>query len=101
MCYGSGCLKEDHMGNCRVMDYAPYRETKFRCPCLLYGNENEVIQYYLKEEEYQELYDLAMDNKNELRQRVLIDLAWERYENDEEGKETIKEIESNYDGFHR
>ena len=42
-----------------------------------------------------------MDNKNELRQRVLIDLAWERYENDEERKETIKEIESNYDRFHR
>ena len=54
MCYGSGCLKEDHMGNCRVMDYEPYRETKFRCPCLLYGNENEVIEYYLDEEEYQE-----------------------------------------------
>ena len=101
MCYGSGCLKEDHMGDCTVWDYEPYRKTKFRCPCLLYGNENEVIEYYLDEEEYQELYDLAMDNKNELRQRVLIDLAWERYENDEERKETIKEIESNYDRFHR
>lgn len=101
MCYGSGCLKESHMGDCTVWDYKPYRETKFRCPCLLYGNENEVVRYYLKEEEYQELYDLAMDNKNELRQRVLIDLAWERYENDEERKETIKEIESNYDRFHR
>lgn len=101
MCYGSGCLKEGHMGDCRVMDYAPYRETKFGCPCLLYGNESEVIQYYLKEEEYQELYDLAMDNKNELRQRVLIDLAWERYAEDEERKRTIKEIESNYDWLHR
>ena len=49
------------MGNCRVMDYAPYRETKFRCPCLLYGNENEVIQYYLKEEEYQAALQLDLD----------------------------------------
>ena len=75
MCYGSGCLKEDYMGNCRVMDYAPYRETKFICPCLLYGNESEVIQYYLSEEEYQELHYLVMNNENELKQNLLIDLA--------------------------
>ena len=82
MCYGSGCLKENCMGDCTVWDYKPYRETKFRCPCVLYGNESDVIQYYLTDEEHQELYDLAVNNENELRQSLLIDLAWERYEND-------------------
>ncbi len=94
MCYGSGCLKENHMGDCRVYNYAPYRETSYGSPCVLYGAFNSVITFYLTSEEYEEICDL---NKME----ELKNLAFDRWNEDEKRKQTIKEIEEKYPWYER
>ena len=86
MCYGSECLKENHMGDCRVVDFKPYSETDFQSPCVLYGCISEIMNYYLTIEEHEEL---SKDWSNER----LRDLARERWAEDKERKQTIEEIE--------
>ena len=95
MCYGSGCSKENYMGDCRVCDYKPYRETKFAHPCVLYGNLNEIINYYLTIEEH-ELFLNSYEQSEELAV-----LAQERWANDEERKKVIEEIEEKYPWYKR
>lgn len=51
MCYGSGCHKEDYMGECCVYDFEFFRKTEFHSPCVIFGNYDEVIKFYLTKEE--------------------------------------------------
>ena len=92
MCYGSGCLKENHMGDCTVCDFEPYRGTKYKSPCILYGNFNEVMMCYLDEEEYDKLC-VAESGATDEEKSKIFDLVWERWANDEERKQIIEEIE--------
>ena len=94
MCYGNGCLKEDHMGECSVCDYAPYRKTKFGRPCVLYGACDSVIQYYITNEEFDRAFEFDEVTKLE-------SVAFERWSNDIERVRTIKEIEEKYPWYER
>ena len=92
MCYGSGCQKEDCMGECRVLNFEPYRKTEFHSPCILYGCTNDVIEFYLTTEEHERLFELykigKLEQCNELEK-----IAWKRWEDDGDRKKVIEEIE--------
>ena len=91
MCYGSGCRKEDYMGECCVYDFEFFRKTEFHSPCVVFGNYDEVVKFYLTKEEFKEwtetyngeLEQLALQRWREDKDRIKI---IEEYENESKDK---------------
>ena len=86
MCYGSGCYKEDYMGECCIHDFGFFRESEFHSPCVVFGNYDEVIKFYLTKEEFEKWVEGC--------DKELENLAFQRWREDEDRIKTVMEYEN-------
>lgn len=104
MCYGSGCSRENHMGDCscfltreqeKILEESNYTE------CVLFGNEHCIVDFYLTKDEHSKFHSTMLNNNNnnnnsdkaeELESIDYEKLAYERWEKDEERLELIKKL---------
>lgn len=94
MCYGSGCSRENHMGDCisfltkeqkALIEKSKYSE------CLLFGDDHSVIDFYLSKEEHQQVFEI--DCSKEIMDKMY-NLAYERWREDKERLELIEKLEN-------
>ena len=96
MCYGSGCSKENHMGDCTCFFVKDERkmieESEYKSECLIFGSEPVVEDFYLSIEEYLKIEWLISENNLDEINRIK-NLAFERWREDEERLKLIEQLE--------
>lgn len=96
MCYGSGCSKENHMGDCTCFFVKDKRkiikESEYKSECLIFGDDHEVIDFYLSRDEHEKVTKM---NYSEEICNKMYNLALKRWREDKGRLKLIEQLEGN------